>query len=120
MTPWKLWNGWGPHTDGLMRVLRIGPDSDRGGLFVADGGDIVGSKKDLEAVCNALNEKEKLLKMLLWCAQQTWEVGDIDGGDFQEAMVKAGLFVEVEADDHTRAEWDTEVMYVVTWSELAK
>lgn len=29
-TPWKLWNGYGPLPDGMMRVVRIGPENGGG------------------------------------------------------------------------------------------
>ena len=119
MKPWKLWNGWGPHTDGLMRAHRISPDPDKGGLFVADGGDIVGSKEDLEAVANALTENDGLRSILQWCAEETWEGGDIDWGYFQDEMVKAGFFVEVPASEEFREEWESDTMYVLSWSPLA-
>ena len=63
-------------------------------------------------------ERDKLREVLQWCAEQVWEGGDIEVGDFQDAMVNAGLLVEVEADEDFKAEWDTEVMYVLAWSPL--
>ena len=55
--PWKLWDGWGPHTDGLMRVMHIGPID--GGLRAYDSDglspvDIQGTREDLELVVNAV------------------------------------------------------------------
>jgi hypothetical protein len=55
-SPWKLWDGWGPHTDGLMRVSRIGPSI--GGLeafYNTNKADIQGTREDLELVVNAVN-----------------------------------------------------------------
>lgn len=56
--PWKLWDGWGPHKDGLMRVSHIGPSV--GGLRAYDSDglspvDIQGTREDLELVINAVN-----------------------------------------------------------------
>lgn len=69
-------------------------------------------------------ERDKLRKMLQWCAEETWEKLAIDGGDFQEAMMKAGLFVEVPISEQVREEWgddwDTDMMFVTSWSPLAK
>ncbi len=78
---------------------------------------LLGSR-DLEDIQDALTLIRDL-EILQWCAEQVWEGMDIDGGDFQEEMVKRGLFVEVEADEQTQADWDTEVMYVTAWSPLA-
>ena len=46
---WKLWNGWGPAQDGLMRVLRIGPENDyyQKSLNASGGVDIVGAEEVL-------------------------------------------------------------------------
>ena len=75
----------------------------------------------LEDMCSdALTEIQKLREMLQWCAEQTWEGGDIDWGDFRDAMMEHGLLVEVEADEDFKAEWDSGKMYVLAWSELAK
>ncbi len=49
-------------------------------------------------------------------AQRAWEGYDIDGGDFQEIMVKHGLMVEVPADEEFRAEWDCDTMFVLSWT----
>ena len=49
--PWKIWNGWGPASDGFHRALRIGPDND-GGIRTHTG-DIYGSKADLELIAVA-------------------------------------------------------------------
>lgn len=63
--PWKCWNGWGPHTDGLMRVLRIGPMSSAStGLWVNDGGDIVGTEEDIELAARARDAAPRLLAEL--------------------------------------------------------
>ena len=54
--PWKLWSGWGPADDGLMRVERIGPSM--GGLeafYNAHKTDIQATLEDLELVVNAVN-----------------------------------------------------------------
>jgi len=48
-------------------------------------------------------------------AQISWEGGDIDGGTFQDLMVKHGLMVEVEADQEFKDEWDCDMMYVLAW-----
>lgn len=56
---------------------------------------------------------------LLWCAQHAWEGGDIDGGDFQSEMIERGILVEVPASQEFKDEWDTDVMYVVAWSDDA-
>ncbi len=66
-----------------------------------------------------LAERDNLREMLQWCAETTWERGDIDAADFQDAMLKAGLFVEVPASEQVRDEWDCDVMFVVSWSPLA-
>lgn len=64
-------------------------------------------------------ENAKLREMLEWCAEESRECLDIDGGDFQNAMESRGFFVEVPADEDFKAEWDTDKMYVVSWSPLA-
>jgi len=54
--PWKLWNGWGPANDGLMRVERIGPSL--GGLeafYNTHKTDIQATLEDLRLVVNAVN-----------------------------------------------------------------
>ena len=68
----------------------------------------------------ALTEIQKLREVLQWCAEQAWEGSDIEVGDLQDAMLNAGLLVEVDADEDFKAEWDTDKMYVVAWSPLAK
>lgn len=70
--------------------------------------------------CTLIHEITKLREMLQWCAEESWEKGEIDGGDFQEAMVKAGLFVEVPADEQFRADWDADEMFVTSWPPLAE
>ena len=52
--------------------------------------------------------------------QHIWD-GDlhIDGGDFQETMVKHRLWVEVEADAGFREEHDHDRMFVWAWHPLA-
>ena len=44
---------------------------------------------------------------------------DIDGCDFQEVMVKHGIFVTVPASEYFRDEWGVDEMYVLAWSERA-
>ena len=56
---WKLWDGWGPAKDGLMRCARIGPPAE-GGLRAFDSAglspvDIEGTCEDLDMVVNAVN-----------------------------------------------------------------
>ena len=54
--PWKLWNGWGPANDGLMRVERIGPSL--GGLeafYNTHKTDIQATLENLRLVVNAVN-----------------------------------------------------------------
>jgi len=43
----------------------------------------------------------------------------LDGGDFQDIMVKHGLFVEVPASDQFREHYDLDKMYVLVWDERA-
>ena len=78
---------------------------------------VKGIKKELTAL---RTENEKLKAVLLWCCEQVWECCDIDGGDFQERMQAAELLVEVPASEDVRAEYDTDVMLVTSWSPLAK
>ena len=83
------------------------------------------TEKELEARVERLRkmidtlqaERDKLREMLQWCAEQTWEGGDIDWCDFQDQMVQRGFFVEVEADEDFKAEWETDVMYVLAWRQ---
>ena len=70
-------------------------------------------------VHEAITEISKLRSMLQWCAEETWEGGDIDWGYFQDEMVKAGFFVEVPASEEFREEWESDTMYVLSWSPLA-
>jgi hypothetical protein len=61
---WKLWNGFGPGTDGFMRVERIGPgdpDAWRSIQTQPESPDIRGTKADLEFVASA----PRLLRALL-------------------------------------------------------
>lgn len=52
--PWRMFDGWGPFAnDGLMRAKRIG--NYHGGLTVANGGDIIGSREDFEYLADACN-----------------------------------------------------------------
>ena len=63
--PWKLWNGYGPGTDGLMRVERIGPDGPYLGLTThPDSSDIAGTMEDLEMVVLAVNSHQAMLDAL--------------------------------------------------------
>jgi len=48
--PWLCWNGWGPNTDGLMRVLRLGPDGEGGIKESVGQGDICGRHEDFEFI----------------------------------------------------------------------
>lgn len=48
---WACWNGWEGH-DGLHRALRVGR-ADGGGIWASDGGDVVGTREDLEHVATA-------------------------------------------------------------------
>ena len=67
-----------------------------------------------------LAERDRLRSMLQWCAETTWDRGDIDGGDFDDAMMEHGLLMEVEADEDFKAEWGVDTMHVLAWSELAE
>jgi len=61
-TPWKLWNGYGPLSDGKYAVSRIGPATGMfDGLTGSGGADIVGTKDDLEFVAIAVNSFDDLL-----------------------------------------------------------
>ena len=61
-------------------------------------------------------EIERLRKALEEFAQLAWEGGDIDGGDFQDTMVRYELMVEVPASEEFREEWDSETMYILSWT----
>lgn len=65
-------------------------------------------------------EITKLRAALQYCATQVSNGYDIDGGYFQDEMIARGLMVEVPADEAFKAEYDSDVMYVLAWSELAK
>lgn len=93
--------------------------------------DIVERLKDMESIYDghlyvdsiagvAHVEIIKLRSMLQWCAEETWDGGDIDWGCFQDEMVKAGFFVEVPASEEFKEEWDADTMFVLAWSPLAE
>ena len=59
---WKLWNGYGPLPDSMMRVERIGPKG--GGLTTEYGSsDIRGSVEHLELVITAVNAHSLALRL---------------------------------------------------------
>ena len=90
--PWKLWNGWGPHTDSLMRVERIGPDGD-GGIQPSNGGDMMGRREDLEIVCQMRNALPALLARL---AALTRERDELAAGN-PNIQSHFALLKEIEA-----------------------
>ena len=65
-------------------------------------------------------ENSRLRGMLEWCARETWDGGDIDWGHFQDAMVERGFYVLVPADDDFKAEYESDEMYALSWSPLAR
>lgn len=65
-------------------------------------------------------EVTKLREALRWCAEAAWEGSSIEGYDFQDMMEREGLMVEVPADEAFREEWDSDTMYVLAWSDLAR
>ena len=71
------------------------------------------------AIETAEKENAELRDAFEWATRQVWEGCDIDGGGFQDEMVKRGLLVEVPADDAFIEEFDAEFMYVLRWSPLA-
>lgn len=78
-----------------------------------------------DRILAALTEQEtgeitKLREALRWCAATTWEGVSIEGYDFQDMMIAAGLMVRVPADEAFRAEWEADEMNVLAWSNLAR
>lgn len=65
-------------------------------------------------------EVGRLREALRWCPEAAWEGSSIEGYDFQDMMIAAGLMVEVPADEDFRAEWDTDTMYTLAWSDLGR
>ena len=73
----------------------------------------------LDTLLSSEKENAELRDAFEWATRQVWEGCDIDGGGFQDEMVKRGLLVEVPADDAFIEEFDAEFMYVLRWSPLA-
>ena len=60
---------------------------------------------------------ERLVEAFEECAQGLWDGGlEIDGGDFEQIMLKHGLWVEVPATPEVAGEWGTDVMHTWIWS----
>lgn len=53
MDDWRIYNGWGPGADGLMRAQRIGPAAGGGIQASEPGADIAGTREDLELAAQA-------------------------------------------------------------------
>lgn len=59
---WKLFNGYGPLADGLMRVERIGPDGG-GGITTDESSDMAGTREDLEGLISAVNSHQAAVRL---------------------------------------------------------
>ncbi len=63
--PWAMYDGWGPHTDGLMRALRIGGAHPNGGIRASEfGADVAGQREDFEYIVTACNAYPRLREAL--------------------------------------------------------
>lgn len=68
----------------------------------------------------AMAERDEARKALEWCAEQVFEGCDIDGGGFQDEMVKRGIMVSEPAPDDYKAEWDADEWFVLAWKAIQK
>ena len=56
------------------------------------------------------NEIKNFKAALEWCSEYVFEGMDIDGGDFQDEMVRLGLLKSVPASEQQKAEYDVDDM----------
>lgn len=65
-------------------------------------------------------EVEKFRTLFESVCRLSWDVGEIDGGDWQDTAADLGLLVEVPGDEAFCADYgDGEMMWTWAWSELA-
>ena len=65
-------------------------------------------------------EHDELREVMETLAQIVWDGCDIDGGDFQDLLEKKGLLVTVPASPEVACELDTDTMFTLKWSPLAR
>lgn len=84
-------------------------------------GDMSGITDALDNLSRELitEENHKLRTFFETLACMSWELSNIDGGDFQEEAEKLGLMVTVPADEEFKREHDQDTMLTWSWSELA-
>jgi hypothetical protein len=78
------------------------------------------ARKAIVAALRAAEQREaRLREALEWIAFTAWDHLHIDGGDFQDEMVRRGIMVEVPASDEMRDEYGVETMYALAWDKDA-
>ena len=60
-------------------------------------------------------EIKNLKAALEWCSEIVFAGMDIDGGDFQDEMVRLGLLIAVPASEQQKAEYDVDEMLDWVW-----
>ena len=60
-------------------------------------------------------ERDKLRRILEELAEDTHGATDIDGGSFQDVLLREGIFVEVPASEDIREEYGVDTMYQFVW-----
>lgn len=71
-----------------------------------------------EAVLDYFGRLEAALE---WCSREVWIRGhSIDGGDFEETMLRERLVVEVPATEEERADWGVDRVFTWVWSKRAR
>ena len=58
---------------------------------------------------------DRLKAALEWCSEIVFDGMDIDGGDFQDEMLRLGLMVPVPASDVFRDEYEVDSMLDWVW-----
>ena len=74
----------------------------------------------LRELVKAEAERDELREVMETLAQIVWDGCDIDGGDFQDLLEKKGLLVTVPASEEFASEFDTDTMFALKWSPLAR
>lgn len=74
----------------------------------------------LERIVALEAERDELREAMEELVPTVWNGCDIDGGDFQDLLESKGLIVTVPASEEVASKFDTNTMFVLKWSPLAR